>query len=178
MRKPHIHLAGLVAFFVIQLRFGLLSKISFRLGLLAIRPCFLALVRNVSLLSLSWANPSFKRDALRRPLIQTLGLSNLQLKKECMNNELDKHDQLDVEISNLRATEEELEKLKNLIVTGLGKNATPLKIMAVSNDVKGSRYQVTFRVLDPKHFNISTVQDWLYEATLVGWAINATFVHP
>jgi hypothetical protein len=65
MRKPHIHLAGLVAFFVLQLPFGLLSKISFRFGLLAIHHCFLALVRNVSLLSLSWANPSIKRDWLK-----------------------------------------------------------------------------------------------------------------
>jgi len=95
-----------------------------------------------------------------------------------MNNELDEHAQLDVEITNLRATDEELEKLKYIIVTGLGKNATPLKITAVSNDAKGSRYEVTFRVLNPRHFNLSIVQDWLHAATLVGWSLNATFVRP
>lgn len=95
-----------------------------------------------------------------------------------MNNELDEHAQLEVEISNLRATDEELERLRHLIVTGLGKNATPLKIAAVSNDAKGSRYEVTFRVLNPRHFNLSTVKDWLHAATLVGWSVNATFVRP
>lgn len=95
-----------------------------------------------------------------------------------MNNELDAHAQLDVEISNLRATDEELEKLKDLIVTGLGNNATSLKVTAVSNDAKGSRYELTFRVLNPRHFKLSTVQDWLYAATLVGWNLNATFVRP
>ena len=95
-----------------------------------------------------------------------------------MNNELDEHAQLDVAISNLRATDEELKKLKDLISTGLGINATPLRITAVSNDAKDSRYEVTFRVLEPKHFNLSTVQDWLYAATLVDWSLNATFVRP
>ncbi len=95
-----------------------------------------------------------------------------------MKNELDEHAQLDVEITNLRATNEELEKLKHLIVAGLGKNATPLKITAVSNDAKGSRYEVTFRVFNPRHFNLSTVQDWLYAVALVGWSLNATFVRP
>lgn len=95
-----------------------------------------------------------------------------------MNNELDEHAQLDVEISNLRATDEELEKLKCLIVTGLGKNATPLKITAASHDSKGSRYEITFRVLNPRNFNPSTVQDWLHAVALVGWSLNATFVRP
>jgi hypothetical protein len=94
------------------------------------------------------------------------------------NNELDEHAQLDVEISNLRATDEELEKLKHLIVTGLGKNATPPKITAVSNDAQGSRYELTFRVLNPKHFELSIVQNWLYISALVGWSLNATFVRP
>lgn len=95
-----------------------------------------------------------------------------------MNNELDEHAQLNVEISNLRATDEELEKLKHLIVTGLGKNATPPKITAVSNDAKGICYELTFRVLNPKNFEQSTVQNWLYAVTLVGWTLKATFVRP
>lgn len=95
-----------------------------------------------------------------------------------MNNVLDEHAQLDVEISNLRATDEELGKLKALIVTGLGNNATSLKVTAISNDIKGSRYELTFRVLNPRHFKLSTVQDWLYAAGLVGWNLNATFVRP
>lgn len=95
-----------------------------------------------------------------------------------MNNEIDENTQLDVEISNLRATDEELKKLKNLISTGLGKNSTPLRITVISNDAKGNRYEITFRVLNPKHFKISTVQDWLYAATLVGWNLNAAVVRP
>lgn len=95
-----------------------------------------------------------------------------------MNNELDENAQLDVEISNVRATDEELEKLKDLIFTGLGNNATSLKVTVVSNDAKGCRYELTFRVLNPRHFKPSTVQDWLYSVALVGWNINTTFVRP
>ncbi|GAC1569126.1 MAG: hypothetical protein NVS3B3_23190 [Aquirhabdus sp.] len=95
-----------------------------------------------------------------------------------MNNEFDENAQLEVEISNLRATDKELENLKHLIATNLGKNATLLRITAVSNDAKGSCYEVKFRVLDPRHFNISTVQNWLHEGTLIGSMINATFVRP
>jgi len=93
-----------------------------------------------------------------------------------MNNELDENAQFDVVINNLRATDEELDKLKHLITKNLGKKATPLRITAVSDDAKGSLYEVKFRVLSPRHFNISKVQDWLYEAALVGWDLNATFV--
>lgn len=95
-----------------------------------------------------------------------------------MNNALDEHAQLDVEISNLRATDEELENLKALIVKCLGNNATSLKVTAISNDTKVIRYELTFRVLNPRHFKLPTVQDWLYAAGLFGWNLNATFVRP
>ena len=93
-----------------------------------------------------------------------------------MKNNLDKQAQLDVEITNLSATGEEIEKLKNLIVTRLGNNFSTLEIKTVSNDVKGSIYEVSFRVLDPMLYNDSMVQDWLYEAGLVRWCLDSTFV--
>lgn len=94
-----------------------------------------------------------------------------------MKNNLDKQVQLDVEITNLSATGEEIEKFKNLIVTRLGSNVSVLKIKAVSNDVKGSIYEVSFRVIDPRLYNDSMVQDWLYEAGLVRWCLDSTYVH-
>ena len=94
-----------------------------------------------------------------------------------MKNNLEKQAQLDVEITNLSATGEEIEKLKNLIVTGLGNNVSTLQIKAVSHDVKGSIYEVNFRVIDPRLYNDSMVQDWLYEAGLVRWCLDSTFVH-
>ena len=93
-----------------------------------------------------------------------------------MNNELDEHAQLDVEISNLRATDEELEELMTLIATEFGNIATPPKITGVSNDANGSRYELTFRVLDRRHYRESTVQDWLYAVPLVGWRLYTTTV--
>jgi hypothetical protein len=93
-----------------------------------------------------------------------------------MNNILDGNAQLDVEISNLRATDEELETLKGYIVRGLGKNCTPPIINTDGIDTKGPRYIVTFKVLDPRNFKIDTVKDWLHAAILVGWRLEATFV--
>ena len=93
-----------------------------------------------------------------------------------MNNTLDKNAQLEVEISNLRATSEELEQLKSCITNGMGNNGTPPVSLLDGEDSKCSRYIVTFRVLNPRNFNTSTVQAWLYAAKLVGWSLEATFV--
>ena len=95
-----------------------------------------------------------------------------------MKNELDENAQLDVEISNLYANEAELEKLRSLVAKGLGSNATELSIQSVANTAKGTRYEVKFRVVDPRQFDIDRVKDWLHEALLVGWRLSATFVRP
>lgn len=93
-----------------------------------------------------------------------------------MNNALDENAKLDVDISNLLATEEELDKLKELIVKKLGVNTTPPKVTFDRSNVKGDFYEVSFTVLKPKSFNVDIIQEWLYSLTLVGWHIDATFV--
>jgi len=93
-----------------------------------------------------------------------------------MNNILDENAQLEVEISNLRATDEELETFRSYIVRGLGTNATPPIIKTDGIDAEGLHHIVTFKVLDPRNFKIDTVKDWLHATLLVGWRLDATFV--
>lgn len=95
-----------------------------------------------------------------------------------MNHPIDENAQLDVEISNLYATDAELATFKELLVRGLGGMATAPVIQAVGSNSKGTRYEVTFKVLEPKHFSPDTVKDWLHSAMLVGWRLEATFVPP
>lgn len=93
-----------------------------------------------------------------------------------MNHPIDENAQLDVEISNLRASDEELAVLKKLLERGLEAKATAPIIRSVGSDAKGKRYEVTFKVLEPRHFSMDAVKDWLHSATLVGWRIEATVV--
>jgi hypothetical protein len=95
-----------------------------------------------------------------------------------MNNELDENAQIDVEISNLYANDAELEKFQSLVAKGLGRNVTELSIKSIANIGKGTRYEVKFRVVNPRNFDIDRVKDWLHEALLVGWHLSATFVRP
>ena len=95
-----------------------------------------------------------------------------------MTNEFGQAGQLDVEISNLYASDAEIEKLQTLLDQGLAGIASPLVITAVSNNAKGTRYAVTCRVFEPKRFQQARVQDWPYEAKLVGWRLEVTTVRP
>ncbi|MGV2872039.1 hypothetical protein [Colwellia sp. E150_009] len=67
-----------------------------------------------------------------------------------MSNALDENAKLDVNISNLLATEAELEKLKELIVNDLGNNTTSFEVTFESSNHKGDFYEISFTILKPK----------------------------
>jgi len=93
-----------------------------------------------------------------------------------MNNALDENAKLNVDISNLLATEEELEKLKELIVKKLGVNTTSPTVTFERSNGKGDFYEVNFTIPNPKSFKVDILKEWLHSLTLVGWHVNATFV--
>lgn len=94
-----------------------------------------------------------------------------------MNKTIDEHAQMDVVISNLRATDEELEKLINCIVRGLGNKATHPVAKLDGMDTKGSRYVVTFKVLELRNLSpVDIVRKWLDKLELGGFEINGTLV--
>ena len=93
-----------------------------------------------------------------------------------MNNALDKNAKLDVNISHLLATDEELEKLKELIIKRLGLNETSPKIIFESSNAKGNFYEVTFKILKPKSSDREVIKECLYSLNLVGWDIRGTYV--
>lgn len=95
-----------------------------------------------------------------------------------MRNDLDSDAQLEVEISNLVASESEFQMVQSLIQSGLGANISPITITSMSNVKDGIRYEVTFRVFDPRRFRTEQIQEWLYQSGLVDWRLDATFVHP
>lgn len=91
-----------------------------------------------------------------------------------MQHEIYDRGQLNVKISNVRASDEEIERLKTAIASGIGStNALPV-VKFEGADRKGSRYTITFAVRGPRAFSLSTVQEWLYAVPLVGWDIAAT----
>lgn len=95
-----------------------------------------------------------------------------------MDNKLGENAHLDIAISNLHASEDELGKLRSLVAKNLGSNAINFSIQSVAITAKGAQYEVKFTVINPKHFNLDRLRDWLHEALLVGWHLNATFVNP
>ncbi len=95
-----------------------------------------------------------------------------------MNHPIDEKAQLDIEISNIYATDAELAVFTDMLVQGLGSKATAPTIRSVGANAKGTRYEVTFKVLEPKHFSLDRIKDWLHAAMLVGWNLEATVVPP
>jgi hypothetical protein len=93
-----------------------------------------------------------------------------------MKNIIDDNANIDVVISSLRATEDEIKKLEYLLIKKIGAISTPPKASMERMDRKGTVYQVTFKVTEPKHFTLEVVQEILESLTLVGWNINGTFV--
>lgn len=90
-----------------------------------------------------------------------------------MQHEIFDNGQLNVEITNVKASDEEIEKLKACIAKGIGsKNAAPV-VQLEGMSAKGTRYTVKFSVRGPTYFDLSNVQEWLYSVGLVGWQIEA-----
>ncbi|MFE8072597.1 hypothetical protein QQM79_16175 [Marinobacteraceae bacterium S3BR75-40.1] len=122
----------------------------------------------------------FRWCSTNRPVTPALGKKankNKLRKGAQMNNEIDENAKLDVEISNLRATEDEVEKLKAMITEKFDRKITNPAITLDRVDSKGAPvYEVNFKVLDPKNFKIETIQEFLYSLSLVGWRVEGTFV--
>jgi hypothetical protein len=95
-----------------------------------------------------------------------------------MRNDLDADAQLEVEITNLVATEAEIQNAQSLIESGLGSNISPILVTPDGTAKGGTRFEMTFRVFNPNRFRNAQIQEWLYEAGLVGWRLDATFVPP
>ena len=95
-----------------------------------------------------------------------------------MRNELDSDAQLEVEITNLVATETEIQSARSLIESGLGSNISPIMVTPDGTAKGGTRFEMTFRVFNPKRYRNEQVQEWLYQAGLVGWRLNAIFAPP
>lgn len=91
-----------------------------------------------------------------------------------MQNAIDENAKFNVEVSNLSASSEEIERFKNLISANLGANATVPRVTSMSNTKNGTRYTVEFVVLRPQRFNIDSVKNWLHSLNLVGWRLDAT----
>ena len=95
-----------------------------------------------------------------------------------MGNELDADAELEVEIINLVATEAEIQNAQSMIESGLGSNISPILVTPDGIAKGGTRFEMAFRVFNPNWFRSEQVQEWLYQAGLVGWKLNATFVPP
>lgn len=95
-----------------------------------------------------------------------------------MRNDLDADAQLEVEITNLVAMETEILSARSLIESGLGSNISPILITPDGTAKGGTRFEMAFRVFNPKRYRNEQIQEWLYQAGLVGWRLNATFVPP
>ena len=95
-----------------------------------------------------------------------------------MSNRLGENFHLDVEISNLDGTADEMKKLRTLLISGLEGIATGLSFGSSASADKGALHIVKFRVLDGKNFELDSVKGWLHQALFVGWQINATSVRP
>lgn len=90
-----------------------------------------------------------------------------------MHHEIYEDGQLNVDISNVRATEEEIEKLKEAIIRGIGPRNMPPVVTLKGEDKRGNFYRVNFAIRGPMRFDLETVGKWLHSAFLVGWRIEA-----
>lgn len=87
-----------------------------------------------------------------------------------------KNARFSVEVSNLRATESELEKFVSLVVQTFKDNATTPTVSLIRLDSKGSIFEIKFIVKKPSNFRIDTLKDWLHSLGLVGWQVEGTFI--
>jgi hypothetical protein len=93
-----------------------------------------------------------------------------------MNKPLDENAKLDITVSNIMATNEEIEEFKKTITTRLKDNCTlPVSVFKRVSS-KGNIYEVTFTVLKPKHFNLDLIGHFLHTLKIVGFRIEGTYV--
>ena len=90
-----------------------------------------------------------------------------------MQNEIRENGQLNIVITNVTASNEQIDQLKEHIATGIGAANNPATIKLSRSSPKGNAYTVTFSVRGPRHFDISSVGDWLHSIGVVGWDIEA-----
>lgn len=93
-----------------------------------------------------------------------------------MRNDLDADAELEVEIANLVATEAVIQNAQSLIESGLGSNISPILVTSDGIAKGGKMFEFSFRVFNPNRFRNEQIQEWLYQAGLVGWRLSATFV--
>lgn len=93
-----------------------------------------------------------------------------------MRNDLDADAELEVEITNLVATEAEIQNAQYLIESGLGSNISPILVTPDGTEKGSTRFKMAFRAFNPNRFRNEQIQEWLYQAGLVGWRLNATYV--
>jgi hypothetical protein len=88
-----------------------------------------------------------------------------------MSMEVREAGQLNVAISNVIATDDELAKLR----VGLIKAFSKLQDLTINLDYEskqGRHYEVCFNIPGPLYFNDELLMDVLYEIPLVRWRIN------
>jgi len=93
-----------------------------------------------------------------------------------VDNRLDENARMFVEVSNLRATDADLEKFVTLLIERLGSNITYPETSLIQIDSEGAINEVQFTVKNPDKFKPETVEGLLESLALVGWRIDSTFV--
>jgi len=93
-----------------------------------------------------------------------------------VDSRLDENARMFVEVSNLRATDADLEKFVTLLIERLGSNITYPEASLIQVDSEGAINEVQFTVKNPDKFKTETVEGLLESLALVGWRIDSTFV--
>ncbi len=93
-----------------------------------------------------------------------------------MSNSINEDLNMNVTISNLQATEDEIKKLEELLIKEFRTISTHPKINLEGTNTKGNLYKATFTVTDTRYFDLKSVQELLYSLVLVGWSLDGTFV--
>ena len=87
--------------------------------------------------------------------------------------EIHENGQLNVEISRLCATKQEIEALQSVLVKQLGPHNQPPIVTLDRMDQKSDWYTVKFALRGLTFLKLDTVREWLHSAGLVGWNIDA-----
>lgn len=90
-----------------------------------------------------------------------------------MHHEIYANAQYNVEINNIRASDAEIERLKEIVAVGIGANNPPPVVVRDGMDRNGTRYRMNFSIRGPKSFDDQMFVDWLHSVGLVGWCLDA-----
>lgn len=90
-----------------------------------------------------------------------------------MHHEIYENAQLNVVINGIRATDEEIEKLKEVITRGIGHQNIPPVITSNEGDKRGAIYSANFALRGPRDFHDETLAKWLHSVGLVGWSFES-----